>query len=214
MKDTNAIEIKNLSKIIQGVRILNDININFKEGNIYGIIGTNGSGKSMLFKAICGLINSTDGEIKVFDEVIKDGKFPRETGVIIETPGFLQHYSGFRNLKILASINNKISDEDIKDTISLVGLNPDDKRPVKKYSLGMKQRLGIAQAIMEKPKLLVLDEPMNALDSSGIDLVRKILLRLKAESVTIVLTSHNNEDIDALCDYIYKMDCGTLKDIS
>ncbi|MBD7912089.1 ABC transporter ATP-binding protein [Clostridium cibarium] len=214
MKDTNVIEIKNLSKIIQGVKILNDINIDIKEGNIYGIIGTNGSGKSMLFKAICGLINSTDGEIKVFNEVIKDGNFPKETGVIIESPGFLQQYSGFKNLKILANINNKISDDDIKNTISLVGLNPNDKRPVKKYSLGMKQRLGIAQAIMEKPKLLILDEPMNALDSDGIDLVRKLLLQLKEESVTILLTSHNNEDIDTLCDHIYKMDCGTLKDIS
>lgn len=214
MENINAIEISNLYKTIQNTQILNNININFKKGNIYGIIGKNGSGKSMLFKAICGLINSTEGEIKVFNEIIKDGNFPKETGAIIEIPGFLQQYSGFGNLKILASINNKISDEDIRDTISLVGLNPDDKRPVKKYSLGMKQRLGIAQAIMEKPKLLILDEPMNALDSSGIDLVRKILLKLKKESVTILLTSHNNEDIDKLCDYTYQMDFGILKDIS
>lgn len=214
MEYINVIEINNLSKIIQGIPILNNININFTQGNIYGIVGKNGSGKSMLFKSICGLINSTEGEIKVFNEVIKDGNFPKDIGAIIESPGFLQQYSGFRNLKILASINNKISDEDIKSTISLVGLNPDDKRPVKKYSLGMKQRLGIAQAIMEKPKLLILDEPMNGLDSSGIDIVRKLLLKLKEESVTILLTSHNNEDIDTLCDYIYRMDCGILKEIN
>src|SRR3712207_2181815 len=184
--------------------------VNFEKGKIYGIVGTNGSGKSMMFKAICGLINSTKGEIKVFDEIIKDGSFPKSTGIIIENPGFLPQYSGFKNLKILASINNIVSNEDIKNVISLVGLEPNDKRAVKKYSLGMKQRLGIAQALMEKPKLLILDEPMNGLDEDGVKLIRDILLGLKKESVTILLASHNKEDISELCDEVYKMKKGVL----
>ncbi|KEH89824.1 ABC transporter ATP-binding protein [Clostridium novyi] len=210
MEKNNVIEIKNLSKIINGITILNNISVNFEKGKIYGIVGTNGSGKSMMFKAICGLINSTKGEIKVFDEIIKDGSFPKSTGIIIENPGFLPQYSGFKNLKILASINNIVSNEDIKNLISLVGLEPNDKRAVKKYSLGMKQRLGIAQALMEKPKLLILDEPMNGLDEDGVKLIRDILLGLKKESVTILLASHNKEDISELCDEVYKMKKGVL----
>lgn len=210
MEKNNVIEIHNLSKIINDITILNNISVNFEKGKIYGIVGTNGSGKSMMFKAICGLINSTEGEIKVFDEVIKDGSFPKSTGIIIESPGFLPQYSGFKNLKILASINNVVSDEDIKNVISLVGLEPNDKRAVKKYSLGMKQRLGIAQALMEKPKLLILDEPMNGLDEDGVKLIRDILLGLKKESVTILLASHNKEDINELCDKVYRMKKGVL----
>jgi ABC-type multidrug transport system, ATPase component len=179
MDHKNVVEIKALTKLINDIPILQNINVNFTSGNIYGLVGKNGSGKSMLFKAICGLINPTEGEIRVFNEVINYGKFPKSTGVIIENPGFLPQYSAFKNLKILASINNIISDDDIKNVISSVGLNPNDNRPVKKFSLGMKQRLGIAQALMEKPRLLILDEPMNALDSEGVKLVRNILLELK-----------------------------------
>ena len=214
MDKTNIIEINNLSKIIQGVSILSNINVNFKSGNIYGIIGKNGSGKSMLFKAICGLINPTQGEIKVFNENINGGNFPKETGVIIENPGFLQKYSGFKNLKILANINNRITDIDIKNTLSLVGLNSEDKRPVKKYSLGMKQKLGIAQAIMEKPKLLILDEPMNALDQESVENMRSLILNLKKNGTTILLCSHNKEDIETLSDHIYIMECGVIRNIN
>lgn len=212
MDNNYTIEIKDLSKVIKNTTILNNININFEPGKIYGIIGRNGSGKSMLFKAICGLINYNSGEIKVFNDVIKDGKFPKDTGIIIENPGFLPQYSAFKNLKILSSIKNIISDNEIKDAISLVGLNPDDKKSVKKYSLGMKQKLGIAQAIMEKPKLLILDEPMNGLDLESVKLVRNILLDLKNKSVTILLASHNSEDINELCDHVYKMDAGVLSE--
>ncbi len=210
MDHKNVVEIKALTKLINDIPILQNINVNFTSGNIYGLVGKNGSGKSMLFKAICGLINPTEGEIRVFNEVINYGKFPKSTGVIIENPGFLPQYSAFKNLKILASINNIISDDDIKNVISSVGLNPNDNRPVKKFSLGMKQRLGIAQALMEKPRLLILDEPMNALDSEGVKLVRNILLELKKDSVTILLASHNDEDIAELCDYVYKMESGVL----
>lgn len=210
MEHKDVIKIKGLSKVINDMTLLKDINVTFTSGNIYGIVGKNGSGKSMLFKAICGLINPTKGEVTVFDEIMNYGNFPKDTGIIIEHPGFLPQYSAFKNLKILASINNKISDDDIKHIISLVGLNPGDKRPVKKFSLGMKQRLGIAQALMENPKLLILDEPMNALDSDGVKLIRKILLELKNKSVTILLSSHNDEDISELCDYVYKMEDGAL----
>lgn len=204
------IKINNLSKKANGVDILKNISVEFKEGNIYGIVGRNGSGKTMLFKAICGLINPTNGEISVFNKPIKNGTFPDETGVIIENPGFLPQYSAFENLKILASINNKINDETIKHYISLVTLDPNDKRPVKKFSLGMRQKLGIAQALMENPKLLILDEPMNSLDEDSVELVRSILSDLKNKGVTILLSSHNRDDINKLCDYIYTIKSGEL----
>ncbi|MFY8258331.1 ABC transporter ATP-binding protein [Clostridium perfringens] len=210
MDNNFSVKIKNLSKKIKENIILNDINVNFSYGEINGIIGINGSGKTMLFKTICGLTNYTSGEIYVFNKLIKNGEFPDDTGIIIESPGFLPNYSGFKNLQILASIKNIISDDDIRYFIELVGLNPNDNRPVKKYSLGMRQRLGIAQALMEKPKLLVLDEPMNALDETGVSLVRKILLDLKSKGITILLASHNKDDINTLCDNIYEIKNGNL----
>ncbi|GKX68216.1 ABC transporter ATP-binding protein [Inconstantimicrobium mannanitabidum] len=212
MKNNKVVEISNLTKDIKGTKVLSNINLNLESGKAYGIVGRNGSGKSMLFKAICGLINPTEGDIKVFDKPIKNGSFPDSTGIIIENPGFLLQYSAFKNLKILASINNTISDEKIKDTITLVGLDPNDKKSVKKYSLGMKQRLGIAQALMEDPKLLILDEPMNGLDSEGVRQIRKLLLDLKCKSVTILLASHNSEDISEICDYVYTMENGVLSE--
>ena len=208
-----VVKVTNVTKDIKGTKVLDNINLNVEKGKAYGIVGRNGSGKSMLFKAICGLINITEGEIVVFNKTIKNGSFPDDFGMIIEHPGFLPQYSGFKNLKILASIKNKISDDKIKQTISLVGLDPENKLPVKKYSLGMKQRLGIAQALMEEPKLLVLDEPMNGLDSKGVEEIREMLLKLKSESVTILLTSHMKEDIDEICDHVYNMENGVLSQI-
>ncbi|MDK0773963.1 ATP-binding cassette domain-containing protein [Clostridium perfringens] len=210
MGNRNVVEISNLTKDIKGTKVLNKVNLQLESGKAYGIVGRNGSGKSMLFKAICGLINTTEGSITVFDKVIKNGSFPDDIGMIIENPGFLLQYSAFKNLKILASINNKISDERIKETIALVGLDPEDKKIVKKFSLGMKQRLGIAQALMENPKLLILDEPMNGLDSEGVKQIREILLKLKSNSVTILLASHNSDDIDEICDCVYTMENGVL----
>ncbi|EJT5917044.1 ATP-binding cassette domain-containing protein [Clostridium perfringens] len=210
MGNRNVVEISNLTKDIKGTKVLNKVNLQLESGKAYGIVGRNGSGKSMLFKAICGLINTTEGSITVFDKVIKNGSFPDNVGMIIENPGFLLQYSAFKNLKILASINNKISDERIKETIALVGLDPEDKKIVKKFSLGMKQRLGIAQALMENPKLLILDEPMNGLDSEGVKQIREILLKLKSNSVTILLASHNSDDIDEICDCVYTMENGVL----
>ena len=208
--NTTTIKMNSVSKVINSNKILDNISISFNTGNIYGIVGKNGSGKTMLFKSICGLINITSGQIEVFDKLIANGEFPRDTGVIIETPGFLPNYSGYKNLEILASINNKISTSDIKNIIQKVGLDSEDTRPVKKYSLGMKQKLGIAQALMENPKLLILDDPMNGLDENSTENIREILLELKKESVTILLASHNKEDIYTLCDFIYVMENGNL----
>ena len=174
------VNFKRYSKKFNENYVLKDINIKIDEGNIYGIIGRNGSGKTLLLKAICGLINATEGCVEVFEKVIgKDTDFPDDVGIIVETPGFIPSMSGLKNLEVLAAIKGKISKEKIKDTLKFVGLDPEDKKVVKKYSLGMKQRLGIAQAIMENPKLLILDEPMNGLDKDGVSDIRKYLLTLK-----------------------------------
>lgn len=204
------VQIRELSKISKGHRILDKITLDFEEGKIYGIVGRNGSGKSILFKSISGLIRPTKGTITVFGELIGEGNFPKDFGILLDTPGFLPNYSAFRNLKLLASINNKISDEEIKKSITEVGLDPDDKRPVKKYSLGMKQRLGIAQAIMEKPKLLILDEPMNGLDEEGVIEVRDLIVQLNKGGTTVILSSHHSEDIAILCDHVYKINKGAI----
>ncbi|WKV07517.1 ATP-binding cassette domain-containing protein [Thermoanaerobacterium sp. CMT5567-10] len=208
-----AIEIRHLTKTIGGRHILRDVNLEIESGKIYGFHGRNGSGKTMLFRAICGLIKPTEGEVIVFGKRIgKDVSFPESLGLIIENVGFWNQWTGFQNLKFLASIKNIIDDEEIKNAIKRVGLDPDDIRPYKKYSLGMKQRLGIAQVIMERPQLIVLDEPTNALDEDGVNIVRKILLEEKERGATVLIASHIKEDIDILCDYKYKVDDGKIYD--
>lgn len=209
-----VIEISNYKKVIKGNTILNDINLNLEKGKCYGFIGRNGSGKSMLFKAICGLIKATEGKISVNSKVIgKDVDFPENVGSLIEYPGFLENLSGYKNLKYLAEIQNKISDDRIKEVIELVDLDYNDKRPVKKYSLGMKQRLGIAQAIMENPNIIILDEPMNGLDKSGVKIVRELISSLKTKENIILIASHNSDDIDILCDEVFEMDRGEIEKI-
>lgn len=191
--------------------VLNNINFELKEGIICGIIGRNGSGKTLLLKAICGLITATEGTVEVFGKSIgRDVDFPECTGVIIETPGFLPNLTGMKNLEILAGLSGNIDKNKIKEAISFVGLDPNDKKVVKKYSLGMKQRLGIAQAIMEDPKLIILDEPMNSLDETGVEDVRKYILKQKERGVSLILTSHNKDDIELLCDRVYSMDNGKI----
>ena len=208
------IDVKNVSLILQKNEILKDISVEFERGKIHGLIGRNGSGKTMLMKCICGFVKPTSGEITVDGRRIgKDCDFPKNTGIIIETPGFIPYYSGFKNLKLLADLNKKISRDDIRKTMEQVGLDPDLKRHVRKYSLGMRQRLGLAQAIMENPDLLILDEPMNGLDKDGVADMRKYLLDLKAQGKTILIASHSAEDIDILCDTVCEMDKGKLEKI-
>ncbi len=207
----DAITIKNLTKKFKDVTVLDSVNISFEKGKVHGLIGRNGSGKTMLMKNICGIIPPTTGEIIVNDKRIgKDSDIPENVGVIIETPGFIPSYSAYSNLKFLAALNNKIGRDEIRKAIRSVGLNPDDKKKVGKFSLGMRQRLGLAQAIMEDPELLILDEPMNGLDKDGVADMRKYLLALKEQGKTLLIASHSAEDIDILCNTVCEMDKGRL----
>ena len=190
---------------------LDNVSIEFERGKIYGIVGRNGSGKTVLFKTIIGFLKPTSGRvIEGGKEIGRDTDFADNIGIIIETPGFLSSYSGYKNLEYLASIKNIIGKKEIEKSMERVGLEPNSKKKVGKYSLGMCQRLGIAQAIMENPDILILDEPMNGLDNQGVEDVREILLNLKDEGKSIILASHNKEDIEALCDEVYEMDHGKL----
>lgn len=190
---------------------LSNVSIEFEKGKIYGIVGRNGSGKTVLFKTIIGFLKPTSGRVIVGGkEIGKDTDFADNIGIIIETPGFLSSYSGYKNLEYLANIKNIIGKKEIKESMERVGLDPNSKKKVGKYSLGMRQRLGIAQAIMENPDILILDEPMNGLDNQGVEDVREILLNLKDEGKSIILASHNKEDIEVLCDEVYEMDHGKL----
>ncbi len=206
-----AIRLVNLNKVIRKHPILKDINLSLDKGKIYGFFGRNGSGKTMLFRAISGLIKPTSGEVYIFGKKLgSDISFPESLGIIIESVGFWPQFTGFENLKILASIKSKISGEQITKAIKKVGLDPEDKRLYSKYSLGMKQRLGIAQAIMEEPDLIILDEPTSSLDEEGVQLIRQILIEEKKRGATILISSHNKEDIDFLSDEKFKMDNGRL----
>ncbi len=205
------IQIENLSLTIGKAEILKDINLNLESGKIHGLIGRNGSGKTMLMKCICGFVHPTAGTIQIDGKYVgKDMDFPEDMGVIIETPEFISYMSGFQNLKLLAKGRKRIGDKEICEVMETVNLQPQNRLHVKKYSLGMRQRLGIAQAIMEHPKLLVLDEPLSSLDEEGVQDVRKILLGMKQLGVTIILSSHNAEDINVLCDDVYRLQKGCL----
>lgn len=207
----NYVEVTNVSKKYKDRMLVDNVSFEVKKGEILGIVGLNGSGKTVLLKCICGLMEYSSGTIKVNDKIIgKQCEYPKSMGVIIETPGFLPYHSGIKNLEYLASLRKKISKQDIKDVLVKVGLAGEEKKLVAKYSLGMKQRLGIAQAIMEDPEFLILDEPMNGLDKEGIEDVRKLLLEMKAEGKTMIITSHNEEDIKVLCDKVIEMDKGKL----
>lgn len=207
------IEVKNVSLQIKKDKILKDVSVNFEKGKIHGIIGRNGSGKTMLFKCICGFVIPTCGEILVDGKRIGiDCDFPENAGVIIETPGFIPYYSGFKNLKMLADIQHKIDDDKIRKSMEMSGLDPYLTKSVRKYSLGMKQRLGFAQAIMEDPELLILDEPMNGLDKDGVSDMRQYLINLREREKTILIASHSAEDIEILCDTVHEMDKGALKE--
>ncbi len=210
----NVIEIKNMSKSFKRNKVLNDINISIEKGSVCGFVGLNGSGKTLLMKVIAGFLKPDCGTVLVQGkEVGKEVDFPEDIGVIIETPSFMPYISGYKNLYDLYSIKGIPDKEKIRQTMQLVGLNPDDKKFVFKYSLGMRQRLGIAQAIMEEQSLLILDEPMNGLDKKGVEEMRTLFLRLKEAGRTIVIASHNQADIDYLCDKVYELDNGKIIDV-
>ena len=229
----NIISVKNLSKDFGQERVLKSVTRDFERGRIHGIVGNNGSGKTVLMKCICGFLIPTEGEVIVNGKRVgKDVDFPPGLGLIIETPGFLPNMTGVKNLEILASLNKKIGLEEIAAAIRRVGLDPLGdvykrqeqiaaairrvgldplmKKPVGKYSLGMRQRLGIAQAIMEDPTLLILDEPLNGLDKHGVREMRQLIKGLKEQGKTILLASHNQGDIDELCDTVCEMDAGVM----
>lgn len=205
------VEVKDYSKIIKGKTILDHVNYSFTSGKIYGLYGRNGSGKTMLMRAIAGLIYPTQGQILIDGQQLhKDISFPKNTGIIIENMELMPQYDAYTNLKLLAQIKKQATDDDIKEALEKVGLGNVGKKKVKAYSLGMKQKLSIAQAIFEKPELLLLDEPTNALDEKSVEDVRNLLLELKETGVTIIIASHNKDDIRYLADVVLEVDSGKI----
>ena len=208
----HTIEVKNVYKSFKNIEVLHDVSLQADKGSICGIIGRNGSGKTVLFKCICGFLQTDRGEIQIEGKAVgRDKSTLSNLGIIIESPGFLRHYSGYKNLEFLMGLNGKPDREKINDVLDLVGLAEQKNKKVGKYSMGMRQRLGIAQAIMEDQNLLILDEPMNGLDNQGVEDMRQLLLKLKEKGNTILLASHNQEDIRQLCDSVYEMDLGRIQ---
>lgn len=210
MNENTGILVSHIYKSFGKETVLQDVSLTVKRGEIAGLVGNNGSGKTVLMKCICGFMKPERGEITVCGNRIgKDCDFPTNLGLIIETPGFLPSMSGYRNLRTLAALRGVIGKAEILDTLKRVGLYDARHKSVSKYSLGMRQRLGIAQAIMENPDVLILDEPFNALDAATTAQMRELLLHLKAQGKTILLASHNAEDIRTLCDHVYEMEVHT-----
>ena len=207
----NAIEVQSVNKFFGEEHVLKNVTHSFEAGEIHGIVGNNGSGKTVLMKCICGFLKPDSGRILVnHKEVGREQDFPEDLGIIIETPGFLPHLSGFQNLKALASLKRIANNHTVRAVIEQVGLDPTSPKPVGKYSLGMRQRLGLAQALMEDPGLLILDEPLNGLDKHGVVHIRELIKGLRTEGKTVILASHNQMDIDELCDTVCEMDAGIL----
>lgn len=212
--EVTIIKMDNVKKIFNKQVLFENVNLEIEEGKIYGIVGPNGSGKSVLFKLMCGFIFPDNGSVIVRNEELgKNKRFPKDFGIIIDRPGYIANKTGFENLKSLALIQSTISDEEIKESMIKVGLNPTTTQTVKNYSLGMKQKLALAQAIMENQTVLLLDEPFNALDNDSVENIRTLLLNIRQEGKTIVLTSHNSEDINILCDHVYRINNFTIQKI-
>lgn len=206
-----VVRLEDYCKSFKSAEVLKNINLTLESGKVIGLKGKNGSGKTMLMRAISGLILPTSGKVYINDkELGRHISFPPSIGILIENPSFISNYTGFKNLKILASIQNRISDDEIRDAIRKVGHDPDDKRTFKKYSLGMKQRLGIAAAIMERPDIVILDEPINALDEAGAGLIKGLLDELKANGSLIIIACHDTEELNYLSDEIYEIYDGEI----
>ena len=211
MEHNIIVSMENVSKSFGSECVLRNVSCTFEAGKIHGIIGKNGSGKTILMKLICGLTLPTSGEVRVRGQRIgKDVDVPPDIGALIDAPGFLSYHSGRKNLRYLAQLNRKINDDGVRAAMERVGLDYISKKLVGKYSLGMRQRLGIAQAIMENPEILLLDEPMNGMDKQGSENIRQLILELRAEGKTIFLASHIPQDIDILCDTVHEIDAGCL----
>lgn len=205
------IRLKNVTKKIKQDILLDHISLEFRGGKVYGLQGKNGSGKTMLMRAVCGLITLSDGEIDIDGEILhKDISFPRSIGALLENPSFLNGYTGLENLKLLADIQGGIEEKELRDCLAKVGLDPDDKRVYRKYSLGMKQKLGIAAAVMGSPDIVILDEPINAIDEVGVEKVREILRGLKERGSVIIVACHDREELELLSDEIIKISKGRI----
>lgn len=206
-----AVSVERVTKRFGELTAVNGVSVAFERGKIHGIIGRNGSGKTVLFKCICGLYPVTEGSITVLGQTIGNGKtVPKGVGAIIETPGFLPNCTGYQNLRYLRELTGKVDKQKIREAIATAGLDPNLKRHVGKYSLGMRQRLGLAQVLMDDPELLILDEPMNGLDKYGVAQMRELFLELKDKGKTILIASHNPDDTRILCDTLHEMDAGVL----
>lgn len=206
------IEVHEYEKVISSNKLLSNINMSLSSGNIYGFQGKNGSGKTMLMRAISGLILPTSGYVEVDGKRIgKDIDFPQDIGVLIENPGFIGSYSGFKNLKLLASLKNKVKDEQICKLMKQLALDPNDEKKYRKYSLGMKQKLGIIAAIMEEPEIIILDEPFNALDEKSCEIVNEVLFKIKANNKIIIIACHDKEELFKIADVVYVIENGEVK---
>ena len=206
------IVVKHAVKEIHGIKVLKDVNMTLEGGSVYGFLGRNGSGKTMMMRALCGLISLTEGSIEIDGSCLGCRQdFPQNLGMLLETPVFLQDRTGYENLRLLAAIRGKVTGDEIRKALEQMGLDPIDRRKVGKYSLGMRQRLGIACAIMEGPEILILDEPFNGLDESGCKMLRELIGRYRREGCLIVLACHDREELEALSDEMYRVDGGTFE---
>lgn len=204
------IRLKDVYKTMKGTQVLKGVNLTVEQGDIVGIRGINGSGKTMVLRAIAGLIR-VDGSVEIGGKKMEPGECPKDIGVLVEMPGFLPEFTGKKNLQLLGMLQEGVTEEDIEEAMNAVGLDPKDRRHYKKYSQGMKERLGIAQAILKKPKLILLDEPTNGIDSDGIQMLEELLRRLKEAGSTIVVTSHDRDFLDAVTSQCYEMKEGSLR---
>ena len=204
------IRLKDVYKTMKGTQVVKGVNLTVEQGDIVGIRGINGSGKTMVLRAIAGLIR-VDGSVEIGGKKMEPGECPKDIGVLVEMPGFLPEFTGKKNLQLLGMLQEGVTEEDIEEAMNAVGLDPKDRRHYKKYSLGMKERLGIAQAILKKPKLILLDEPTNGIDSDGIQILEELLWRLKEAGSTIVVTSHDRDFLDAVTSQCYEMKEGSLR---
>ena len=204
------IRLKDVYKTMKGTQVLKGVNLTVEQGDIVGIRGINGSGKTMVLRAIAGLIR-VDGSVEIGGKKMEPGECPKDIGVLVEMPGFLPEFTGKKNLQLLGMLQEGVTEEDIEEAMNAVGSDPKDRRHYKKYSLGMKERLGIAQAILKKPKLILLDEPTNGIDSDGIQILEELLWRLKEAGSTIVVTSHDRDFLDAVTSQCYEMKEGSLR---